>query len=195
VVTSTTSKKVIEASDTSAPAARRGTTAQKAGTRRSMARSHHEHVAHALVRTSSAFKRLTTQRMKAEFEITGIQAEILMLLATEPTMLGNDLAAVVGVNASTVSHALDGMEKHGLLTRKRCTKDRRVVRIALTEPAKRMAHRTIDITRHILDALTSGISHSDLTALQRGLKRMADNCQTHAHSPRQSRGIRTPRTP
>lgn len=133
--------------------------------------------------------------MKEEFAITGIQAEILMLLATAPGMLGNDLAAVVGVNASTVSHALDGMERSGLLTRKRCTEDRRVVRIALTEPAKRIARRTVDITRHILDAITSGISHSDLKALQRGLKRMADNCQTQTHSPRRRLDARATRTP
>jgi DNA-binding MarR family transcriptional regulator len=176
-------------------APKRGATAQRAKARRSTARSHHDNVAHALVRTSSAFKRLTTQRMKEEFDITGIQAEILMLLATEPSMLGNDLAAVVGVNASTVSHALDGMEKYGLLTRTRCTVDRRVVRIALTDQAKRIASRTIDITQHILDALTTGLSKSDLQALQRGLKRMADNCQTYARSPARSRDARITRTP
>ncbi|RDS86242.1 MarR family winged helix-turn-helix transcriptional regulator [Dyella psychrodurans] len=190
--TSVTRKHLTEAL---ASASRRGATAKQAGARRSATRDHHEHVAHALVRTSSAFKRLTTQRMKEEFAITGIQAEILMLLATAPAMLGNDLAAVVGVNASTVSHALDGMEKSGLLTRMRCTEDRRVVRIALTERAKRMARRTIDITRHILDAITRGISQSDLKALQRGLKQMADNCQTHAHSPKQRRDARIKRTP
>ncbi|WP_158621197.1 MarR family winged helix-turn-helix transcriptional regulator [Dyella dinghuensis] len=167
--------------------------AQKTRARRFAARRQHDNVAHALVRTSSAFKRLTTQRMKEEFNITGIQAEILMLLATEPAMLGNDLAAVVGVNASTVSHALDMLEKYGLLTRRRCTDDRRVVRIALTDRAKRIARRTIEITQHILDALTTGISKTDLQALQRGLKRMADNCQSRARSPMQSHDFRNTR--
>jgi DNA-binding MarR family transcriptional regulator len=178
-----------------APASRRAATTQKAGTRRLDSLGQHDHVAHTLVRTSSAFKRLTTQRMKEEFAITGIQAEILMLLATAPSMLGNDLAAVVGVNASTVSHALDGMEKSGLLTRKRCTEDRRVVRIALTEPAKRMARRTLHITRHILDAITSGISAADLKVLQRVLQRMAENCQAQTPSPQRRRDARTARVP
>ena len=166
---------------------------RKTRERRFAARRAHDNAAHALVRTSSAFKRLTTQRMKEEFNITGIQAEILMLLATEPAMLGNDLAAVVGVNASTVSHALDMLEKYGLLTRRRCTDDRRVVRIALTGQAKRIARRTIEITQHILDALTTGISKTDLQALQRGLTRMADNCQSHARSSMQSRDFRSKR--
>jgi DNA-binding MarR family transcriptional regulator len=173
----------------------RGATAKKARARRMAARSHHDNVAHALVRTTSALKRLTTRHIKEEFGITGIQAEILMLLATEPSMLGNDLAAVVGVNASTISHALDMMEQYGLLTRSRCTDDRRVVRIALTDQARRMARRTIEISGHILDALTTGISKSDLQALQRGLKRMADNCRLHARLPRQSRAARLMRTP
>lgn len=161
--------------------------------RRFAARHKHDNVAHALVRTSSAFKRLTTQHMKEEFNITGIQAEILMLLATEPAMLGNDLAAVAGVNASTVSHALDMLEKCGLLKRRRCTDDRRIVRIALTDQAKRIARRTVEITQHIVDALTTGISKADLLALQRGLERMADNCQNHVRSPMQSHDFRSRR--
>jgi DNA-binding MarR family transcriptional regulator len=195
VATSRTGKNV---SDAPAPARGARTMAnhhgpadvQKESARRSAARHKHDNVAHALVRTSSAFKRLTTQHMKEEFNITGIQAEILMLLATEPAMLGNDLAAVVGVNASTVSHALDMLQKNRLLTRHRCTDDRRVVRIALTDQAKRIARHTIEITQHILDALTTGISKTDLQALQRGLKRMADNCQHNARSPMQSRDFR-----
>jgi DNA-binding MarR family transcriptional regulator len=173
----------------------RGAAAEQARASRMAARSHHDNVAHALVRTTSALKRLTTQHIKEEFAITGIQAEILMLLVTEPAMLGNDLAAVVGVNASTVSHALDVLENLGLLTRRRCTDDRRVVRIALTHQARCVARRTIEISQHILDALTTGISKSDLQALQRGLKRMADNCQTHARFPQRSRDARPARTP
>jgi DNA-binding MarR family transcriptional regulator len=158
-------------------------------------RSHQDNIAHALVRTLSALKRLTTQHMKKEFDITGIQAEILMLLATEPAMLGNDLAAVVGVNASTISHALDAMEKLGLLTRRRCTQDRRVLRIALATRARRIAHRTVQITQQILGALTTGLSKSDLQALQRGLQRMAENCQTDARSSARSRDVRLMQTP
>jgi DNA-binding MarR family transcriptional regulator len=176
-------------------AAARATVKSRAKASRMAARNHYDNVAHALVRTTSALKRLTTQRIKEEFAITGIQAEILMLLAAEPAMLGNDLAAVVGVNASTVSHALDVMETLGLLTRRRCTDDRRVVRIALTDQARRVARRTIEISQHILGALTTGISKSDLQALQRGLKRMADNCQTHARLPQRSRDARPARTP
>ncbi|MBE1160842.1 MarR family winged helix-turn-helix transcriptional regulator [Dyella acidiphila] len=188
MATARISKHSTGASLVSTLPSKRGSAVQTTQTRRVAARSKHDHVAHALVRTAAAFKRLTTQRMKDEFAITGIQAEILMLLATEPSMLGNDLAAVVGVNASTISHALDALEQRQLLTRRRCTDDRRVVRIALTDQAKRIARRTIAITQHILDALTAGISHSDLQALQRGLRRMVDNCRADAGpSPRSGR--------
>lgn len=174
--------------------AERDTKVNKARAHRMAARGRHDNVAHALVRTSSALKRLTAQHMRKEFDISGIQTEILMLLATEPAMLGNDLAAVVGVNASTISHALGTMEKLGLLTRRRCTEDRRVVRIALTAQARRIAQRTIQITQQILGALTTGISKPDLQALQRGLKRMADNCQTDARPSARHRDVRRART-
>jgi DNA-binding MarR family transcriptional regulator len=194
VNTSKARKNVTEASTRDAKRTA-ATVKSTAKARRMAARSHHDNVAHALVRTTSALKRLTTRHVRDEFAITGIQAEILMLLAAEPSMLGNDLAAVVGVNASTISHALDVMEQYGLLTRRRCTDDRRVVRIALTDQARRIARRTIEISQHILDALTTGISKSDLQALQRGLKRMADNCQNPARLPRRSRDARLARTP
>lgn len=166
---------------------------KRARAHRFIARKDHDNVAHALVRTSSAFKRLTTQRMKEEFDITGIQAEILMMLAVEPDMLGHDLAAIVGVNASTITHALDVMEKQDLLTRRRCTEDRRVVRLALTEKAKRIARRTADITHRILDTLTEGISPNDLHAMQRSLERMANNCQTRTRSSHRNSDVRTAR--
>ena len=86
------------------------------------------------------------------------------------------------------------MENLGLLTRRRCTEDRRVVRIALTEQARGVARRTVEIGRDLLDALTSGISKPDLQALQRGLKRMAENCETHARVPLRSRDARSART-
>ena len=170
-----------------------GAATQKARQRRSVAPKDQDNVAHALLRTTSAFKRLTTQRMKEEFDITGIQAEILMLLTAEPGMLGNDLAAVVGVNASTVSHALDVMEKQHLLTRRRCTQDRRVVCLALTEKARRIATRSMDVTHHILDALTAGISQTDLRALRSSLERMARNCQQQALLPYRNGDLRTMR--
>jgi DNA-binding MarR family transcriptional regulator len=189
VVTSKSPAQIAESSGSNiVPANEPNVDLHRSRARRRAARSQSDNIAHALVRTSSAFRRLTMQRMKREFGMTGVQAEILMLLATEPEMLGNDLAAVVGVNASTVSHALDMLEKAKLLTRRRSTDDRRIVLIALTERAHRIARRTVDITQHILDALTTGVSKTDLHALRRSLQRMADNCHSHASPTTRSRG-------
>jgi len=136
-------------------------------------------IARSLVRATSLFNRLTRQRVKAEFNITSMQAEILILMAVEPSLLGNDVAAAIGVNPSTVSNALDGMEKCGLVTRQRSTEDRRIVLITLTSLAKRIAGRATKISRGTVSALITGISESDLHIIQRGLKKMADNSRAH----------------
>jgi DNA-binding MarR family transcriptional regulator len=164
---------------------KRSVTARKGRARRLVDRNQYRDVAHTLVRTANAFRRLRTQRMKEEFNITGVQAEILVLLTEEPAMLSNDLAAVVGVNTSTICHAIDAMERKNLVTRKRSMEDRRVVHVALTVRAKRIALRTIEVTGHTLDALTAGISKSDLKAMQRGLTQMNYNCKEHADATKQ----------
>jgi DNA-binding MarR family transcriptional regulator len=180
----TTRTRKIEAGSVGKRAPRAQTTVRQARVRRRVARKEHDDVAHALLRASSAFRRLTAQRVKEACAVTGIQADILLLLAAEPALLGNDLAEMAGVNASTISHALDAMEKRRLLTRKRCSEDRRIVHIVLTEPAKRIAENVLDITQGVMIALTAGMSRSDLQAMQRCLQQVAQNGQAHVRFPR-----------
>lgn len=137
-----------------------------------------EHIARSLIKTCDAFKRLIAKRIKDELDITGTQADILMILASESAVLVNDLALLLDANISTVSQALNGMEKRGLISRNRIEEDRRVVCVGLTKAAVGPTHRVIEVTQRMFDHLVSEICKSDVQVLRRSLKKMSDNCRT-----------------
>lgn len=53
----------------------------------------------------------------------------------------NRVAATLGAPVTTISSALDRLERHGLVERRRIAADRRVVRIELTASGQRLAAR------------------------------------------------------
>src|SRR3954451_12721463 len=55
-----------------------------------------------------------------------------LLDAAEPLGVG-ELACAAGVSAPTATRMLSGLERGALVERRTCTRDRRVVRVALTE--------------------------------------------------------------
>jgi DNA-binding MarR family transcriptional regulator len=82
-------------------------------------------------------------RLAAEGDLTLSQYHLLepLLEAEEPLGVG-ELACAAGVSAPTATRMLAGLERDGLVERRACTRDRRVVRVALTdEGAGRMERK------------------------------------------------------
>jgi DNA-binding MarR family transcriptional regulator len=82
-------------------------------------------------------------RLAAEGDLTLSQYHLLepLLDADEPLGVG-ELACAAGVSAPTATRMLTGLERGGIVERRTCTRDRRVVRVALTDDgAARMAHK------------------------------------------------------
>jgi DNA-binding MarR family transcriptional regulator len=82
-------------------------------------------------------------RLAAEGDLTLSQFHLLepLLDAREPLGVG-ELACAAGVSAPTATRMLTGLERGGLVERRTCTRDRRVVRVGLTdEGAERMARK------------------------------------------------------
>jgi DNA-binding MarR family transcriptional regulator len=82
-------------------------------------------------------------RLAAEGDLTLSQYHLLepLLDADEPLGVG-ELACAAGVSAPTATRMLTGLERGGIVERRTCTRDRRVVRVALTDDgAERMAHK------------------------------------------------------
>jgi DNA-binding MarR family transcriptional regulator len=82
-------------------------------------------------------------RLAAEGDLSLSQYHLLepLLDAEEPLGVG-ELACAAGVSAPTATRMLSGLERAALVERRSCTRDRRVVRVALTDDgAERMAHK------------------------------------------------------
>jgi DNA-binding MarR family transcriptional regulator len=85
--------------------------------------------------TSILFRRIARVHGRAvkRFEISSVQANILATLFLKGSMTVSDLQARLALGSSTITGALDRMEKQGLVKRQQSTEDKRIV--VVTPPA------------------------------------------------------------
>lgn len=100
---------------------------------------------------------------------------ILVSVKSESTSTQRELAAAVGIEGATLTHHLDGLERAGLVTRRRDPDNRRVQLVALSqageEAFERMRKAVIAFDRR----LRTGISDQELDALRGLLDRLRAN--------------------
>jgi DNA-binding MarR family transcriptional regulator len=75
--------------------------------------------------------RLVDRRMSGE-GVSFARAKVLMLIAREGAMRSTDVASFFGYAPRTVTEAIDGLERDGLVRREPDPADRRAKRIVLT---------------------------------------------------------------
>ncbi len=91
------------------------------------------------------------QRERArEGDVTPQQAETLLLLAERGAMSTSTLAETLGIDPSTASRNLAGLESIGLISRKRGADDGRQTEIRLTPRGKRTAEHAMSATSETL---------------------------------------------
>jgi DNA-binding MarR family transcriptional regulator len=114
-----------------------------------------------------------------EFGLTLPEWRILIALwqAEEQRLI--DLAETVGVDYSTLSRQIAGLEKAGLAIRKRSRNDARAVAIALTSKGQKLTARLIPIARTHAAVAVKGLSPEELRALQHSLKLIFENLQAY----------------
>ena len=88
-------------------------------------------------------------RLAADGDLSLSQYHLLEPLVSAEAPLGvGELACAAGVSAPTATRMLAGLERDALVERRTCTRDRRVVRVALTdEGLERMTHKRDRIER------------------------------------------------
>jgi DNA-binding MarR family transcriptional regulator len=109
--------------------------------------------------------------------VSANQASILDHLDPVESAVLSDLAKHMGVTASTMSLAVDRLERNGYVARERDAADRRRVRVRLTESGARIrrANSVLDpaLVAEMLDHLSANERRAALRALQT-LARAAD---------------------
>jgi DNA-binding MarR family transcriptional regulator len=88
--------------------------------------------------------------------VTPQQAETLQLIAEKGAISTSQLAVILGIDPSTASRNLAGLEKAGLVQRKKGTEDGRQTDIRLTPKGKRAA-----------DSATQGANQAFASLLER----------------------------
>lgn len=80
-----------------------------------------------------------TREFSREGDYTPQQAETLMLIAERGSVSTSSLAVLLGIDPSTASRNLSGLERAGLIARKKATGDARQTAVRLTAKGKRAA--------------------------------------------------------
>jgi DNA-binding MarR family transcriptional regulator len=106
-------------------------------------------------------------------QLSGAQASILDHLdEVEPTLVGR-LAEHMGVTASTMSLALDRLERGGYICRQRDQRDRRRVGVTLTEAGARMKQAASVLEPGLVERLLQQLPAPDRKAALHGLGLLA----------------------
>jgi DNA-binding MarR family transcriptional regulator len=113
-------------------------------------------------------------RLAAEGDLTLSQYHLLEPLLDAESLLGvGEIACAAGVSAPTATRMLAGLERDGLVERRSCTRDRRVVRVVLTaEGAGRMERKRARMEARHLEVYRS-LEPRERTQAARLLERLA----------------------
>jgi len=108
---------------------------------------------------------------------------ILLSLKTRRWETQRELAAAVGIEGATLTHHLEGLERHGLVERSRDPDNRRVMRVELTGEGEAAFLRLRDAALKFDRRLRAGLDEDDVDALRAALARLHANV-SEAGAPR-----------
>jgi DNA-binding MarR family transcriptional regulator len=106
-------------------------------------------------------------------KLSAHQASVLDHLDTVEPMSLNDLAAHMGVTPSTMSLAIDRLERDGYVIRERSTSDRRRLQLRLTEAGDRIKEASSVLEPDLVATLLRQLSAGDRRDALRGLELLA----------------------
>lgn len=87
----------------------------------------------------------------------------------------SELGEDVSLEKSTMTGLIDRMVRAGLITREQDESDRRVLRIWLTEPGRKIQAVVGDVLARAYDDLTLGLADRDIEKAERMLVRIIEN--------------------
>jgi MarR family transcriptional regulator for hemolysin len=139
-----------------------------------MGRPHQPPIGLAVARTARTLTRAFEDALAAA---GGSQSAWLVLLQLKinPGATQRDLAEALELREATMTHHLSGMERDGLITRRRDPANRRVHQIELTDEGEHAFHRLRKAAAEFDERLRNGIAPERLTALGDTLALLAAN--------------------
>ena len=110
------------------------------------------------------------------------QSHILHVLWQNDDISVHDVSVETGLAMASLSGMLDRMEKGGLIERRRDRKDRRKVRVTLTESAKALHKDYAKLLVQLQDIYYDGFSSQEIEQLEQYLQRILHNVESALHN-------------
>ncbi|WP_322994646.1 MarR family transcriptional regulator [Castellaniella sp.] len=111
--------------------------------------------------------------------LTANQWRPLLLIKHKGVDTPAELARIMNVDTGAMTRMLDRLEAKGILYRERCTEDRRVVKIALTDTGHTLTDQILPIIAKALNLHLDGFSDDEIRLLLTLLHRMISNGERH----------------
>lgn len=119
-----------------------------------------ERFARAVSTVARGLNRLGRERARAG-DVTPQQAETLQIIAERGAVSTSSLALILGIDPSTASRNLSGLERAGLITRKKGADDGRQTDVRLTPRGKRTAESVASESLQAFAGLLDRIPRND----------------------------------
>jgi DNA-binding MarR family transcriptional regulator len=121
-------------------------------------------------------KDLEADQSLAALDISSAQFIILATLAQADTpKSASDLCRGISYDAGAMTRMIDRLEIKGLIRRNRCSDDRRMVYLELTEEGRRAYPRMREISMGVVNRFLRGFTQTEARQLEGYLTRMLEN--------------------
>jgi DNA-binding MarR family transcriptional regulator len=114
----------------------------------------------------------------AEHDLTGVQWGPLLLIHFGFGNTAAELARAACVDTGAMTRMVDRLEAKDLLRRTRCPKDRRVVRIELTDEGRRLCDEIPYNLSRVLNSMLRGFTEEEVETFKGLARRMLANAET-----------------
>jgi DNA-binding MarR family transcriptional regulator len=124
-------------------------------------------------------RELAAEEHLAPLGLSSAQFIIIANLATADTpKSASDLCKGISYDAGAMTRMLDRLEAKGLIRRNRCSNDRRMVYLELTDEGRAAFPWMRDVSVTVLNRFLRGFTKAEARQLESFLTRMLENSQT-----------------
>lgn len=127
----------------------------------------------AVARACHALERSLAAKL-APLDLKPAQLDVLMNLYRHPGMSQHDLARKLLVGRSNITMLLPQLEKRGLVLRESDSKDKRILRLALTEEGKALLMEALKIHSALIEVAMSQSTPDQCDLIGEQMRKMAE---------------------
>jgi len=115
----------------------------------------------------------------AEHDLTGVQWGPLLMISHGLGSTAAELARVGCVDTGAMTRMLDRLENKGLLHRTPCPRDRRVMKLELTEEGRKLCRKIPFGLSRVLNSMLRGFTPAELDTFKSLARRILANAERH----------------